>query len=104
MTHGSRFLGRRQNSSFLRFLTVFVAYGTLFWVSETIFVASDCRCTIPGHTLKLVVFTFSGRFRGYSKLFWVPGMIFGARDPRLTVSGQMSKLVVFAFSGRFRGL
>ena len=56
--------GRRQNSSFSRFLAVFVGYSTLFWVTGTIFGARDRRYMVPGATSKLVVFAFSGRFRG----------------------------------------
>ena len=64
VTTGTRFRGRRQNSSFSRFLAVFVGYSTLFWVPGTIFGDRAPRYTVSGATSKIIVFAFSGCFRG----------------------------------------
>ena len=103
MTPGTQFQGRHQNSAFSRFLAVVVGYSTLFRVPGTIFGDRDPRDTVSGATSKLVVFAFSGRFRGLAHCLGFRDD-FGARDPRYTVSRATSKLVIFAFSRRFRGL
>ena len=61
---GTRFQDQRQNSSFSCFLAGFVGYNTLFWVPATIFGARHPWFTVLGLTSKLIVFAFSGRFRG----------------------------------------
>ena len=78
VTPGTRFQGVRQNSSFSRFLAVFVGYNTLFWVPWTIFAARDPRYTVSEATSKLVIFAFLGRFRG---LLNVLGSGYNLRGP-----------------------
>ena len=104
VTPGTRFQGRRQNSSFSRFLAVFVGYSTLFRVPGTISEPVTPGTRFQGRRQNSTFSRFLAVFVGYSTLFRVPGTIFGARVPRYTVSRATSKLIVFAFSGRFRGL
>ena len=70
VTAGARFQGVRQNSSFSRFMAVFVGFSTLFRIPGAIFGDRHPRFTISGPTSKHIVFAFSGRFVGYSTIFW----------------------------------
>ena len=64
-----------------------MGYSTLFWVPETIFVASDRRCTVSGRTSKLVVFAFLHVFVG-SHCFGCRRRFSGPVTPGLRLQGQ----------------
>ena len=105
MTPGTRKLGRRQNSSILSFLAVFVGYSTWFFVPEMISTARDSGYIKIGTSSKLVDFIISGRFHGQlHTVFFVSGTISTARGPRYTKIGTSSKLIDFVKFGHFRGL
>ena len=105
MTPGTRKMGRRQNSSILSILAVFVGYRTQFFGSETISTARDPRYTKIGTSSKLVDFVISGSFNGQLRtVLFGSGTISTARDLGYTKLGTSSKLIDFVISGSFRGL
>ena len=72
MTPGTRKLGRRQTSSILSILAVFVGYSTQFLAPETISTARDPRYMKIGTSSKLVDLVIAGRFCGlWHTVFWL---------------------------------
>ena len=95
VTPGPRFQGRRQNSSFLRFLAIFMGNNTLFWATETMFVSVTPRTRFQGRRQNLSFSRFLAVFVGHSTLFWVPEMIFVASDRRCMISSAYVKTHYF---------
>ena len=105
MTPGTRKLGRRQNSSILSFLAVFVGYSSQFLAPEMISTTRDPGFTKIGTSSKLVDLVISGRFHvQLHKVFFGSKMISTARDLGYMKSGTSSKLLDFDISGHFCGL
>ena len=79
-----------KNSSFLRFMAIFMSYCPQFWVSRVIYM-------FERYDQKLVVFAFYGHFRDLLPI------VLGFQGV-LHVSELWQKLVFFAFLGHFHEL
>ena len=97
-------IGRRQNSSILSFLAVFVSYSTQFIASETISTALDPGYTKIGRRQNSSISSFLAVFMGYGTQFLPQKTISTARDPGYMKIGESAKLVDLFISSHFWGL